>query len=452
MTTIDNLAGDLDGRFHLGAKSEPLIRQVLQLITAGAGGIGGFLDRLRSAGLGSTVSSWLGTENGPTLTGQQVERALGSTTVNGIAGKTGIGMGVASTAMGYILPKIVGMLTPGGKVPSGTPPSVSSYLASARDEQVSPVSMKVVSDRQRSGWLLPLIILLAGLAVVWWAFSRPVNRVDTNVGRTVAPAAVPTPSIPSRLSLSNDNGVITYSGTVQDDATRASVIRALETTFGGKLTGDVTVNPNAGPAPWLGNLGAALPEFKTPGTQAQFEGNAINVGGSIGAADNDRITGSLRSIYPSGVTVGSLENQVGGWVTTATNRTTSALAALPPGFSAKDLTDALNGSVINFPNGSSELPSESKAWLTTTAEQMKKLPSGTVIEIGGHTDNAGDEAANMQLSQERADSVRQFLIGQGVDAGMLTAMGYGSSNPVAGNDSFEGRFKNRRIDFSAKTT
>jgi OOP family OmpA-OmpF porin len=98
------------------------------------------------------------------------------------------------------------------------------------------------------------------------------------------------------------------------------------------------------------------------------------------------------------------------------------------------------------------VPAESKAWLMTTAAQMKKLPSGSVIEISGHTDNVGEEAANVQLSQERANSVRQFLIDQGVDANALTTAGYGSSKPVANNDSFDGRFKNRRIEFTVKTS
>ena len=336
MSVIDNLTDDLDGRFHLGAKSEPLIRQVLQLITAGAGGIGGFLDRLKSAGLGSTVSSWLGSNNGAALSGQEVERALGSNTINGIAGKLGLGMGVASTATGYILPKIIGMLTPGGKVPSGIPPSVASYLQSAGTEQVSPLSMKVVADKPSTNWLWPLLILAAGLALLWWAFSRPVNRV--------VPAVAPA------------------------------------------------------------------------------------------------------------ITAPSVEDRVSQWVRDATTKTTGALSALKPGFSAKDLTDVLNQSVINFPTGSAQVPEESKAWLTTTAEQMKKLPSGTVIEISGHTDNVGDEAANLQLSQERAASVRQFLVDKGVDANALTTTGYGSSKPVASNASFEGRFKNRRIEFTAKTS
>jgi outer membrane protein OmpA-like peptidoglycan-associated protein len=72
------------------------------------------------------------------------------------------------------------------------------------------------------------------------------------------------------------------------------------------------------------------------------------------------------------------------------------------------------------------------------------------IEIGGHTDNTGDAAANVALSQQRADAVRTYLIQQGVPEAMLVAKGYGDARPIAGNDTEEGRFHNRRIEFTAR--
>jgi outer membrane protein OmpA-like peptidoglycan-associated protein len=81
------------------------------------------------------------------------------------------------------------------------------------------------------------------------------------------------------------------------------------------------------------------------------------------------------------------------------------------------------------------------------AGALKQLPQGTVIEIAGYTDNTGDSQANVALSQQRADAVRNALIKAGVNPDMLTAKGYGSANPVASNDSAEGRFSNRRIEY-----
>lgn len=131
-----------------------------------------------------------------------------------------------------------------------------------------------------------------------------------------------------------------------------------------------------------------------------------------------------------------------------TEKATAALAALHPGFSAKDLVTALNLNVINFPSNSAQIPAESMPYLNRAADAMKAAPAGTVLEVGGHTDNTGDANANMQLSQLRADAVRTYLIQQGVSPNMLVAKGYGDSHPVASNNTDEGKFRNRRIEFN----
>lgn len=71
--------------------------------------------------------------------------------------------------------------------------------------------------------------------------------------------------------------------------------------------------------------------------------------------------------------------------------------------------------------------------------------AGVTIAIEGHTSSEGDETANQQLSQERADAVRQMLVDKGIDGSRITATGMGSAKPVADNSTEEGREKNRRI-------
>ncbi len=68
------------------------------------------------------------------------------------------------------------------------------------------------------------------------------------------------------------------------------------------------------------------------------------------------------------------------------------------------------------------------------------------IEISGHTDNAGKDADNLKLSQQRADAVRNYLLKKGVKAGRVVAKGYGASEPVADNATAQGRQKNRRTE------
>lgn len=66
-------------------------------------------------------------------------------------------------------------------------------------------------------------------------------------------------------------------------------------------------------------------------------------------------------------------------------------------------------------------------------------------EIGGHTDSVGDTAYNQWLSEQRAASVKQYLVGQGVDAGQLDVVGYGESQPIDSNRTRQGRAHNRRV-------
>ena len=68
------------------------------------------------------------------------------------------------------------------------------------------------------------------------------------------------------------------------------------------------------------------------------------------------------------------------------------------------------------------------------------------VEIAGHTDSRGSDKYNMNLSQRRAEAVRNYLISKGIAAERLSAKGYGESQPVADNATDEGRFKNRRVE------
>ena len=74
----------------------------------------------------------------------------------------------------------------------------------------------------------------------------------------------------------------------------------------------------------------------------------------------------------------------------------------------------------------------------------------TKIEIGGYTDNVGDDESNQALSQRRADAVMKYLANEGVAASRMTAVGYGAKKPIAANDDEDGRALNRRIEMLVK--
>jgi len=101
---------------------------------------------------------------------------------------------------------------------------------------------------------------------------------------------------------------------------------------------------------------------------------------------------------------------------------------------------------VNFEFNSAELTAGAKEVLMKVVRTLKDYPEMTLL-IKGHTDNIGSDAYNLKLSQRRAASVRQFLIDNGIAPSRLESVGYGETQPIATNDTPEGRAKNRRIEF-----
>ncbi|WP_254627713.1 OmpA family protein [Myxococcus sp. CA040A] len=104
---------------------------------------------------------------------------------------------------------------------------------------------------------------------------------------------------------------------------------------------------------------------------------------------------------------------------------------------------------VTFPVGTSEIQGEGAKVLDEIAEQLKARPK-VAVRIEGHTDNTGPEDLNRTLSQDRAEAVRAYLIRRGVDGSRLEARGYGPTQPIATNDTLEGRSENRRVEFVIK--
>lgn len=101
---------------------------------------------------------------------------------------------------------------------------------------------------------------------------------------------------------------------------------------------------------------------------------------------------------------------------------------------------------VAFELNSDQLTPSSRTALDAIAVSLKGQ-SELTIEIAGHTDSQGSVDYNMDLSQRRANSVREYLLGEGVEAQQLNAKGYGPHEPVADNGSVSGRAMNRRVEF-----
>lgn len=127
----------------------------------------------------------------------------------------------------------------------------------------------------------------------------------------------------------------------------------------------------------------------------------------------------------------------------AQNRRVEIIAIAEPGA----LDTIRFPSVVLFPRRSAELTAQGKQVLARQLEEVREMLSRSdYIEIIGHTDDVGDDAYNLELSERRAESVRDYLVGAGVDASKMVPVGAGESMPIASNKTDEGRAENRRVE------
>ena len=108
--------------------------------------------------------------------------------------------------------------------------------------------------------------------------------------------------------------------------------------------------------------------------------------------------------------------------------------------------DLLGKARIRFESGKADIVADSAGLLDRLIETALRCPNAN-IEVAGHTDTDGEEPANQSLSEKRAQAVTDYLVKAGLPANRFTPVGYGSTQPIAGNDSDQGKAQNRRIDF-----
>ncbi len=135
-----------------------------------------------------------------------------------------------------------------------------------------------------------------------------------------------------------------------------------------------------------------------------------------------------------------------GWQVHADISVKPAAAPVDPTVCQQLFSDLLARGRINFESGRATIDPDSAGLLDRLIETAMRCPAAN-IEIAGHTDADGDDASNLALSEKRAQAVADYLVKAGLPVNRFTATGYGSSQPVASNDTDEGKAQNRRIDF-----
>lgn len=100
---------------------------------------------------------------------------------------------------------------------------------------------------------------------------------------------------------------------------------------------------------------------------------------------------------------------------------------------------------ITFDTNSSTIKSVFQNRLNDVASVLKEYKDSDII-VSGHTDSTGSDAINNPLSENRAKSVKAYLVGKGVSGSRVTSVGYGSTQPIASNSTVSGRAQNRRVE------
>ena len=200
------LIREAGARFGLGDKAEPVTQMLLAYMTQkDTGGLAGFLEKFKAAGLGPIIQSWLG--GGPSaqpITNSQIETVLGASggLLSTITAALGLSRDNVTSAIGYLLPAIVGKLTPGGSIPSSLPAEASALAAVGQSLLAAPApaaaAMGTASGGGAMKWLPWVIVAAAALiGLSYWSQKRGTTEAPAPA---VAPASQPTPagSAPSR--------------------------------------------------------------------------------------------------------------------------------------------------------------------------------------------------------------------------------------------------------------
>ena len=438
---FDQLINEAASRLSLSASSvSTLVRGLLSLMVTDRSGAEGVVEHFRRAGFGDLITSWFGGKEGKTLTAGQVESAMGTAVLDKLSASSGLARSVVASAVAYLLPRMMGRLTPTGALPSHSAllTQVSGYIDAPSASPLDPTrraATDIDRDQERPigfGWW-PWAAAAAALALIaWFAMRGPVATND------------------AQLTVSNRDGKVTYSGVVHDEATRSTIVSALGAAFGeANLDGNLRVDRNVRSASWLPRIGDLFSALKTPGAELSLDGDAIKLGGWLTAADRHALADKLRGVFGPGAKIDSLGDASVEAARAANDKALSALKAIgTSGVSPDAVVNAMNLAVINFATGSAEISADSMEVIRQSADALKRAPAGAKVEVGGHTDNTGNPASNLTLSQSRADAVRAALVSAGVPSDRLETRGYGDTKPRATNATEYGRFQNRRIEYT----
>lgn len=245
---------------------------------------------------------------------------------------------------------------------------------------------------------------------------------------------------PEFTATRSPEGLVQLRGRLSDETVRAAVVSFAAAEFGAENISPATrLDPDV-PKGWPKRVMAALSALGK-----LHNGVATVTTGSI------EVRGKTGDKNAQGEIAGLLSTALGSTGTYSLDVTyvemLDPLAAIPtPEECIEQLNATADTRKITFAPSSSDIEQDAQSTIDKVADILRNCQHAE-IEIGGHTDSQGREVMNEQLSQARADAVLNAIMARRILVSNLSAKGYGESQPIADNDTEEGREANRRIEF-----
>ncbi len=305
-------------------------------------------------------------------------------------------------------------------------------------------------ERREGKRRLAAIVGLGGLALLlaiayWWAVGQA-EPAPVEVSVTLAPTTAPPPPVsePSSVRIERDGISVLVDGTVQTESERDALVAAV-TNSGLEVDDRIAVSPDVDDSDprVVAALLAPLLDGTDDGELALLDGVVTITGEALDPVEAEEIQSAIDTATAAGLTV---DDQTTIRVLPEAVQIVELQKEIDQIF---ELAREIEGQYPNFDVSVEQLSTGAKTTLDRVAVAFRRypLPAADVI---GHTDWTGSEATNQALSEARAETVMDYLVGVGVEPGRLTAIGRGESEPSADNNTEAGRAENRRVDFLVK--
>lgn len=319
---------------------------------------------------------------------------------------------------------------------------------------------------KQGGGFLKSLLPIIGLVILGAILFLMLRSCQTSKQPVAAPTAKPTaaatatPSATPAADLkaatlsfaTDDKGNALYSCRSQagSEGVFASIGKALSEVFGTTQKCDFEASKDfAEDLPALDHLPKLAALLKgVPNASVSIDGKTVRFNGTDEAVVS-KLVNDAKGILPSDFVV-EAEPKLNTTEAVASSIDTAKEAMQnldAQNASAEQVVQALNMQIINFATSSNAIPEENKEILNLAAEKLTALPDAH-LKITGHTDSQGNHAFNQKLSERRAAAVRDYLVSKGIKADRLEIFGASSDEPVASNATEQGRFQNRRIEFT----